>query len=143
MPNYNRYSKAELVRAVIAFEGHDYPFDTRRKAIDFALRFVGMQSSPVTEQAFTAIIGAIHDKISVSKPSIPADLDAETDADLVTLAEALDLAQWDWLARVRGFDHAFAFYERNGTVPTTTQIRDMALNAMNYVRSVRGLADVT
>lgn len=143
-PQHSRMTRTELDRLVISYASSSYPFEIREKAVQAVLSFNDLQTTKLDENGFDAAVVALAAKLGVTMPTVPADLTTLDDAQIVALADAMELAQWDFQRRAHALNYTQTFWQQRApTVPTSLQYRDMFLRIANYMRAVRGLSAVT
>lgn len=142
-PQHSRMTRPELERLVVSYASAAYPFEIREKAVQAVLDFNELQTSKLDENGFDSAVAVLAAKLDVAMPSVAADLSTLNDAQLVALADSLELAQWDFQRRSHALNYTHQFWRQRGTVPTAAQYRDMFLRIANYMRAARGLSAVT
>lgn len=141
-PQHSRMGRAELERLIVGYASADYPFVFREYAVRAVLFFNGLQTTKLTEQGFENAVIVMADKLNVSMPAVPADLSALSDAELVTLADSLELALWDFHRRANALQYCGSFWASAASPPTAVQFRDMFIRLANYARGARGLSPI-
>ena len=142
-PQHARMSRPEVDRLIVAYASATYPFDVREYAVRAAHSYNELLASPLDEQGFESAVSTLNDKLAVAMPAVPADLSALTDAQAVALADALELAQWDFHRRCNAMGYTHQFWVRRGGVPTSAQYLAMFYRIANFSRTMRGLPNIS
>lgn len=154
--DYSRQSAAEQEKAILGLSASTWPWDVRESAMRGILSFneiqvdaikAGRAGTVVSVGNFAAYTTTLAGYLNVPMPAVPADLSGLKDAERLALAQALDLAFWDWLRRKNALDTALVYYRQvvsaGGAAPTITAFRDTFLGIANSVRAQRGLPDIS
>lgn len=129
-----------LKRHILQQAGLTYPWDARNIAVGAVVRLSAMQASPFNSATLNAAVSQLAGYLTVTMPTLPADLTAESEEDLRTLAAGLELAAWDWHRRVTALEYTFTYYSNASTPPSATDFKDTFLLAANFSRAARGLS---
>ncbi|TXH45996.1 MAG: hypothetical protein E6Q97_30505, partial [Desulfurellales bacterium] len=110
---YSRMNAAEQERAILGIAASTWPWDVRETALRGILGFNDIQADSIKAgragtivstanlAAYTTTLAAY---LNVAMPAVPADIAAMTAQDRLALAQALDLAFWDWNRRRNALD---------------------------------------
>lgn len=99
-------------------------------------------ANKLNEQALENAVISVAGKLDVPIPAVPADLSTLDLAQLVALAQQMELAEWDYYKRTAALSQTFAYWRARGTAPTPTTYEAMFLRMANYMRAKRGLAAI-
>jgi hypothetical protein len=144
--DYTRLSRAEIERDIILMASDARVENVRRTAIQAMVRYNDLLPTSLTEAQFSSAVPNLVGLLSVAIPATPADLSALTDAQAVALAEAHELATWDYQTRAEQLYQVEAFYQKLGfggqanAATNIGTIRATLVTFMNYARAARGLA---
>lgn len=142
-PQHSRMSRSEVDRLIIAYASASYPYDVREYAVRAAHAFNDLAATPLDEAGFEVAVGTLHDKLVVAMPSVPVDLSTLSDAQAVTLADSLELAQFDFHRRTNAMGYNHQFWQRSGVAPSAAQYLGMFYKIANFTRAVRGLPPIS
>ena len=155
-PHYERMSAAEQQTAILGLAASTWPWDIRETALRGILGFNDIQADSIKAGRAGTIISTANlasytttlaAYLNVAMPAVPADIAAMTAQDRLALAQALDLAFWDWNRRRNALDSVLAYYRQvvagGGAAPTILQFRNTFLETADAIRAQRGLAALT
>ena len=140
--DYTRLPRAQVLDAVVRMSFEDRANDVRPIAIRAVNDYNEIAATPMDEAAFNSAVQTMVGVLDTAMPSVPADLSALTDAQLAALANALSLAEWDWMMRVRLLGENHRYWVRRGTQPAAATYLAMWKTMANYVRAKRGLTAI-
>lgn len=137
---FDYLEREPLIKHILQQAGHTYPWDARNNAVSAVVRLSEMQEAPFNSATLNAAVSQLAGYLTVTMPTLPADLTAESDEDLRTLAADLELAAWDWNRRVNAVEYTFTYYSNASTPPSASDFKDTFLLVANYARAARGLS---
>lgn len=140
---HSRLTRQRVDELIVQYASASYPFDVREYAVRTALSFNELQTTPLSETAFEAAVTTLHAKLIVAMPTVPVDLATLSDAEAVALADALELAQWDFNRRTAAMGFNLQYWQKRGVVPTAGQYLDMFYRVANFARGVRSLTNLS
>lgn len=140
---HSRMPRADIERLILAYASADYPYSVKEYAVRAALAFNDLLDAPLDEQGFETAVSTLHAKLNVVMPAVPADLASLSDAQAVALADALELAQWDFHRRTNAMGYNQQFWQRRGIAPTAAQYLAMFYKIANFTRGGRGLPNIS
>lgn len=140
--DYARVSRAVAVDAITRMSFEDRANDVRAIAIGAVNDYHDIAPVELDETAFNAAVVTMVSKLDTAMPSVGSDLSALSDQQIATLANSLELAEWDWRMRVRLLRENHRYWLRRGSHPDAATYLAMWKTMANYVRSKRGLTAI-
>lgn len=141
--DYAKLPRAQVEAAVLRMSFEDRATDVRSMAIRAVNAYhKEVAAQPLDEATFNAAVLTMVSVLDTAMPSVPNDLATLSDSALATLANSLDLAEWDWRQRLRIMEENHAYWVRRATQPTAAVYLAMWKTMVNYVRAKRGLAAI-
>lgn len=140
--DYARVSRAVAVDAIQRMSFEDRANDVRSIAIRTVNDYHDIASAAMTEAQFNNAVLTVVAKLDTAMPTVAANLDALSDVQIATLANSLELAEWDWRMRVRLLGENHRYWVRRASNPDAGTYLAMWQTMANYVRSKRGLTAI-
>lgn len=140
--DYTRLPRAQVQDAVVRMSFEDRANDVRSIAIRAVNDYNELAAQAMDEAAFNNAVVIMVGVLDTSMPSVPADLAALSDAELAALANSLELAEWDWMMRIRLLGENHRYWVRRASQPSAATYLAMWKTMANYVRAKRGLAAI-
>lgn len=127
------------------YDNNRYDLDYRKIAIDYAHHFNRLQTTKLTTAQFQTAVTALAGVLQVTKPAVPNGYALKNIAHsaAVALADSLELAEWDWNKRLEAMESTYKFYAIAASPPSSNNWLDMFKDTANYMRTLRGLPDIT
>ena len=140
-------SEADLIRAIVSYARHASQTNYRAVAVQIAGRINRARAISMDFGSYSVVANQLAGYLAPTFPALDskAVLQGKTFADLVTIADAFELARWDAEKREQAANELADFYRAAGGNPPLAEYKANFLDIANFIRQPRyseGLVDL-